>query len=126
MSSQPASSHPKFRLVTTKPAPESYKLERRSTPRRPTSGRVTAVCTHDAEGTRLRKITSFELHDISDAGLGVACDQPLPEGCRVALLLPPHGPEHGFDLFGKVVRCTAREGRYELGVALDQALSACA
>jgi hypothetical protein len=126
MSSQPATSHPTFRLVTSKPAPESYRLERRASPRRPTRGLVTAVCTHYTDGTRLRRITRFELHDISETGIGASCDQPLPVGCRVALLMPPHGPEHGFDFFGKVVRCEPRGDQHEIGVALDQALSACA
>jgi len=126
MSSQPATSHPTFRLVTSRPAPESYRLERRASPRRSTRDRVTAVCTHETEGSRLRRITSLDLHDISETGIGAACDQALPEGCRVALLVPPHGPEHGFDFFGKVVRCQPRGGHYEIGIALDQALSACA
>lgn len=126
--SQPRPVGAAFQLVSTRPAPESYKLERRATPRRPASGRVTAVCTHGEDGSleRFRRITSLELCDSSEGGLGVTCEHALPIGCRVALLLPPHGPEQGFDLFGQVVRCDQAGGRYRIGIALDLPMTACA
>ncbi len=120
------SSLPAFKLVRTKPAPDVYKLERRTAQRRPSSGTVTAVCTTDPEGERRRRITTLHLRDVSDTGMGALCEHPLTRGTRVALLIPPHGPESGFDVFGEVVRCKPAHRGYEIGIALDQAVSACA
>lgn len=117
---------PAFKLVTTRPAPDSYKLERRQAPRHSAAGHVTAVCTIDPEGERRRRITQLELHDVSETGLGAICEHPLPPGTRLALLVPSHGPDNGFDMFGQVVRCSPIHHGFAIGIALDQQASACA
>jgi len=116
-----------FKLVTTQPIPDTYKLERRSAPRRPSQGLLTAVCTTEEEnGQRYRRITRLQMLNISETGIGAVCDDALPIGTSVAMLIPPHAPDNGFDMFGKVVRCNPTAQGFDIGIALDQAHAACA
>ena len=62
--------------------------------------------------------------NISDTGVGVMSQEPVEVDSRIAIFFPPHGPERGFDLFGRVVRCVHREAGHEVGIALEQRLAA--
>lgn len=115
-----------FKLVETKPAPDTLRFERRSVPRRRISGEATVVCTREDDDNRQRKITKLALRDVSAQGMGAVCRDELLPGTRVAILMPPHGVENGFDLFGRVIRCERCDAGYEIGIALDELLSAVA
>jgi hypothetical protein len=111
---------PRLRLTSEDDqAPEVYRMERRTNGRRSVSGRVTAVSTEKSvEGNRNR-ICSLVLRDMSDTGVGVWSQEPLDPDTSVAIFLPPHGAERGFDLIGKVARCTQRDFGHEIGIRLE-------
>ena len=93
--------------------------ERRTTSRYVLTGRVTAVRHTDADRITGKRICSLELMNISDSGLGALCQDPIDLESRITIFFPPHGPERGFDLSGRVVRCNARERGHELGIRFD-------
>jgi hypothetical protein len=85
------------------------------------------VTTLDAGGhdqPRQKRISSIQLKDMSDAGVGALADEPIDAGTRLALFFPPHGNAPGFDLYGTVVRCQRAGARHVIGIALDQARAA--
>ena len=108
-----------LRLMRPDPEADAYRLERRTTLRHSISGRVTAVQTHDRTDGELSRICSLQLLNISDAGLGALSEDPVEPGSAIAVFFPPHGPEHGFDMVGKVVRCVSRESGHEIGIRLE-------
>jgi hypothetical protein len=105
-------------------APDSYRLEHRAAPRHNVSGHVTAVRQErDATGVRNR-ICSLQMLNMSDTGVGALSPEPVEVDSRIAIFFPPHGPERGFDLFGRVVRCVHRDTGHEVGIALEQRMAA--
>ena len=99
------------------PAEQAF-IERRRSPRHAVTTHVTAVNTCDGPEGR-RRICRLELTNLSQHGIGAISAEPISVGSHMAVLLPPHGPEHGFDLHGTVVRCTARKWGHEIGIELD-------
>ena len=113
---------PSLKLVTDKPLDEvgPYKFERRQRPRWSTSGRVTVLqYGRDADEDTQRRIGSLQLVDMSSDGVGAWSAEPIGEGTKLGVFFPPNGSQKGFDLFGKVVRCVAREQGYDIGVQLE-------
>jgi len=104
-------------------------LERRIAHRKPQSGRVTALLTIKTDDETRNRICSLELRDMSETGLGAVTCEALPRGGEVTIFFPPHGPERGFDLYGKIMWCReakdASEG-FEVGVHLNRQAAACA
>ena len=80
-------------------------FERRRTSRHAVAGRVTAVQLPPATGGHRSRICSLELINMSDSGMGVISSEPITVHSSITIFFPPHGPEHGFDLYGRVVRC---------------------
>lgn len=105
-----------FKLTSSKPAPDSYVLERRTTTRHRTSGQVTALVSAQNGSDNVNKICSFELRDMSDRGIGVWAYDDVPTDSRVTVFFPPHGGDPGFDMTGRIVRCVARDAGYEIGI----------
>jgi hypothetical protein len=134
-------SQPSLKLVKDKPLEEvgPYKFNRRSAPRWTCSGRVTAVLYgaehgRNAEETSdllptggVGRITSLQLLDQSARGAGCWSHDPMPIGSKVVMFFPPHGPEKGFDMTGRVMRCdgSAPEG-FHVGIALEVSATAAA
>ncbi len=99
---------------------DSYLFERRHSLRRATSGQVTVLLRKtDDHGTHYR-IASLNLLDMSDGGMGGLCNDELSPDSSVAVLFPPHGPERGFDVSGRVVRCQRRAVGHEIGIRFDE------
>ena len=94
-------------------------MERRRSPRHAVSAHVTAVCDIGAGPDSRRRICRLQLLNLSQHGIGAISSDPIPVGSHMAVLLPPHGPERGFDLHGTVVRCTKRQCGHEIGIDLD-------
>ena len=96
-------------------------LERRAYRRHTISGRVTAVQTaQTTEPTACRnRICSLELRNISDTGLGAVAGEPIQVNTAITVFLPPHGAEQGSDLYGRVIRCTARDHGHDVGIRFE-------
>ncbi len=104
--------------------PDVYRMERRNAIRHSLSARVTAVRKeYDSDGPR-NQIWSRQLVNISDTGLGALIQEPLEPGSHLAIYFPPHGPDRGFDLFGRVVRCIPRDTGHEIGVQFQTRMAA--
>ena len=109
-----------LKLVETETDDQAYRLERRQDPRRVISGRVTALETDREDGPERNRICPLQLVDISDRGLGAIVQDPVEPNTRIAVFFQPHGPERGFDLYGRVVRCRRRDDYgYEIGIRFD-------
>lgn len=116
-----------LRLVKTERREgEPIPFERRDTDRKSISGRVTVIEAWGEAESQQNKIASLTLKDISDGGLGAISQEPIPLKTRVTVFIPPHGPERGYDLYGQVVWCARGDKGYEVGVKLDQQITACA
>jgi len=98
--------------------------DRRRSTRHTVTGRVTSVLAATDRQAPNHQITSLQLKDMSDDGVGAITDEPLETGTRLALFFPPHGNAPGFDLYGTVVRCQSRGAMREVGIELDQAATA--
>ena len=101
-------------------------LERRIDHRKPIQGRVTALMTMTEEEPRRNRICSLELRDVSEGGLGAVSGDELPKGATMTVFFPPHGPERGFDMYGKVAWCRPADDGFEIGLELARQKSACA
>ena len=68
-----------------------------------------------------KRIGSLQLIDLSVTGMGAWSQAPLPVGSHIAIFFPQRGSEHGFDRFGKVVRCEPSHDQqgYDLGLELE-------
>ena len=104
--------------------PESYLMERRIATRNRVSGRVTALSSADEHADSQKRICSLQMLNISDTGLGAIVKESVEIGSQISVFFPPHGPEHGFDVCGTVVRCIDREGGHEIGVRIQPRLAA--
>lgn len=112
-----ANPQPKLSIVDDSQS-DAIPFERRAAVRHGASGHVTAVqCQLQPDGRRSR-ICSLTMLNISDLGAGVLSQEPLEIGSTITLFFPPHGPERGFDLYGKIVRCNARNSMFEVGIQL--------
>jgi hypothetical protein len=99
--------------------PDSYMLEHRVAPRHRVSGRVTCVQYEAGPDGAQHRIASLQLLNMSNAGVGALAQEPMALNSSVAVFFPPHGPERGFDLFGRVVRCIHRDNGHEIGIRLE-------
>ena len=104
--------------------PTQAPTERRRSARQRVGGRVTALTGGLGPNPTSKRISSLQLQDMSDGGIGALTEQPLETGERIALLFPPHGPHHGFDLYGTVVRRRQLGDRHEVGIELDHPMAA--
>ncbi len=95
--------------------------DRRHAPRRPLAARVTGFARDAASRETQGRICAVELHDLSDSGLGGYTQEPVSVGSFISVFFPPHGPDQGLDLQGRVVRCSPdRTGlRHRIGVRLE-------
>lgn len=102
----------------------SYSVERRRSIRRKITGRATALVRQAHEKDAIGRICSLELRDISDTGLGAVAQHPVEVGSTLTVFIAAHGNEQGFDLVGKVVRCTACDTGHHIGVRLISRVAA--
>jgi hypothetical protein len=107
-----------------KQAAETYPMERRRSERHRISGRVTALLGQTEPGGLRRRICSLSLVNLSDTGLGAVSQEAFELGSTIAVFFPPHGPERGFDLYGKVVRCVENGAGHEIGIQLRKRMAA--
>lgn len=104
--------------------PDSLTFERRSHPRHVIRGHVTAVRSDPQDGNEQRRICALELLNLSDGGLGALAQEPVAIDAKITVFFPPHGPERGLDLTGRVVRCTQREHGYDVGIRMTMRYAA--
>ena len=45
--------------------------------------------------------------------------ESIPLNTPIAIFFPPHGAERGFDRYGHVVRCIAKDWGHEVGIRFD-------
>lgn len=113
-----------LRLVDDRQDRDTLPFERRTTERHRITGRATAISKDsDASGAR-NSIRSVQLQDISDGGLGALSQDPMPVNSRIAVFLPPHGPDRGIDIYGVVVRCVPYAHGYLVGVKYESRAAA--
>ena len=105
--------------VSVEPSGDAIRLERRDATRHTLSGRATAVNHASTREGGVNRIRSLELLNISDTGLAAVCQDPLDLDSDIAVFFPPHGPERGFDLYGRIVRCVKRGYGHEIGIRFD-------
>lgn len=101
------------------PVAQTLRFEQRRSPRYHVTGRATAVTPLSPSEGRHSRIRSLQLINMSDTGLGAICQDALEPGTSVAIFLPPHGPDHGLDIYGQVVRCTPKDYGHEIGIRFD-------
>lgn len=100
---------------------DALMMDRRIQSRHALGGRVTAVRSTDITEPADKRICSLELLNMSSGGLGAVCQESVPIDTRITVFFPPHGPERGFDLNGRVVRCRPNaDGRHDLGIRFDE------
>ena len=99
---------------------DALTFERRGSSRYVIAGRFTAVRGSDTEGHGAKRICSLELMNISDGGLGAVSKDPIDIDARITVFFPPHGPERGFDMCGRVVRCSQLDRGHEVGIRFDE------
>jgi len=104
--------------------PHSYPLERRENGRHTISGRATALISSADPLDGHKRISSLQLLNMSDGGIGALAQEPLEPGSHITIFFPPHGPEKGMDLPGHIVRQAPRDHGYEIGIRFDQRLAA--
>lgn len=99
-------------------------LERRVAQRHTMSGQVTALRSEQFAGGHRNCICSLKLMDMSDTGVGAQVAEPLPINSHITIFFPPHGPERGFNLRGRVVRCDPTGTGHQIGVFLENKIAA--
>jgi len=99
---------------------EGLAFDRRDRDRSSLDSQVTAV-QHSRSAARCQcnRICSLRVLNISDSGLGAVAQEPIEVNTSIAIFFPPHGPERGIDLYGRVVRCIRRDDVHEVGVQFD-------
>lgn len=95
-------------------------FERRDASRYVIAGRFTAVRSTDGAGHGGKRICALELMNISDGGLGAVSQDPMEVDARITVFFPPHGPERGFEMSGRVVRCCQHDHGHEVGIRFDE------
>ena len=100
--------------------PDVLSLERRGSRRNVFRGRVTGICSTPASPNSRNHICSLDLRNISETGLAALSTEPIDANASIAVFLPPHGPDGGLDLYGRVVRCRPGKHGHEVGIEFDQ------
>lgn len=97
---------------------DTLRFEQRQTRRHALGGRVTSVqnTVHPTSFDSSNRISSLQLLNISDSGLGALVQEPIEPGSSIAIFFPAHGPEQGFDRHGYIVRCVPVENGYQIGI----------
>ena len=115
-----------LRLVDPDQNRDVIPFERRGGQRRKVAGRVTAIQAEPSDGEDMgrTRICSLVLRDMSETGLGATSQEPLAPGAGITVFFPPHGPERGFDLCGRVIRCTQHHAVYEIGIQFPSRIMA--
>ncbi len=99
--------------------PDNRGVDRRHSQRHAVLSQVTAlVCWGDKLELR-RRLCPLSLQNLSRHGIGAMSEHSLEVGSRISVILPPHGPDEGFDLKGSVVRCVERSDGHEIGIELN-------
>lgn len=62
---------------------------------------------------------NLALQDLSLGGLAALCDRPLAKGEHLSVSFPPNGTHHGWDAYGRVLRCEPSHFGYRLAVEFD-------
>ena len=108
-----------LRLVED-PATGGLPFDRRGPNRHNLNGTVTAIQTVPTSSRAHRsQICSLNLLNISMGGLGAIASEPIGVDTAITIFFPPHGPERGMNMFGRVVRCTRKDQGHEVGIAFD-------
>ena len=131
-------SEPSFCLVTeTDRVPDSYRFEQRREPRHRLYARVTAVARPEPPESlaigdgplgensgRAGQICALELIDRSASGLGAWSVEQVAVGSRITVFFPAHGNAPGYNVAGRVVRCSPANGGYSIGIAVASQMAA--
>jgi hypothetical protein len=93
--------------------------ERRMFPRKTVHARIEARrLDHTILAHRSPRL-SLELNDLSIGGLSASADLPLQAGERLSVFFPPAGAMHGWDAYGRVVRCEPSSMGYRVALEFD-------
>jgi len=97
--------------------------ERRMFVRRDVRDRIEALRTQ-ASATpatgRARPHLTLALRDLSVGGLSALSDLPLHLGERLAVFFPPQAARHGWDAYGRVLRCETSAMGYRVALAFER------
>lgn len=108
-----------LRLVETDDQ-DVLSFDRRLATRHVLTGRVTALRRGSTQDPSSTRICAIELKNISDTGIGAVCQDAFDLDTPITIFFPPHGPERGFDVQGRVVRCRDRKEGHEIGIQFQQ------
>ncbi len=104
-----------------KPAGDALRFERRGAGRHYINGSATALRYEYRQASVAKHISPLELVDISDQGLGAVSQDAIALETPMDVIFPAHGPEHGIDVHGIVVRCVKMsDGRHSVGIRFDR------
>ena len=93
--------------------------ERRNFPRREMNTSVLGRrLDHSIEARQMPRLT-LNLRDLSLGGLSAVSDQPLGAGEHIVVAFPSQGRLHGWDAFGRVLRCENSAMGYRVAVEFD-------
>ena len=87
------------------PAEQDSAADRRVFPRKEFRATVRGRRMDHTLAARREPVLTLEMRDLSLGGLSATSPTPLDRGERVTVSFPPRGPLHGWDAFGRVVRC---------------------
>jgi PilZ domain len=73
---------------------------------------------HSIEARQMPRL-SLMLRDLSIGGLSAICDRPLSAGEHLAVSFPRQGIGHGWDAFGRVIRCDPSGMGFRVAVEFD-------
>jgi hypothetical protein len=73
---------------------------------------------HTIEARQMPRL-NLTLRDLSFGGLSAICDHPLKQGEHLAVFFPKAGTMHGWDAFGRVLRCDPSGLGYRVAVEFD-------
>jgi hypothetical protein len=73
---------------------------------------------HTIDALRQPQI-NLALRDLSLGGLSALSDVPVGRGERLSISFPPHDAGHGWDAYGRVIRCEPSGIGYRLAMEFD-------
>jgi len=93
------------------------RFDRRGGRRTPAAGWLGIIHHRGSVTLRIEQQLQVRMIDLSETGMGLRLDRPLPEGDGVTVLMQPHGCQPGHDLPAEVAWCEPdADGTYRAGI----------
>jgi PilZ domain len=93
--------------------------DRRIFPRKSTDGELQIHRLDHTTAARQNPFMRMQLVDLSYGGLCAQGQEPVAEGERLSICLPPRGQFNSWDAVGRVVRCDSAGEGYRVALAFD-------